>query len=156
MHYWDFFPTGEPELGCIPVWGFATVRESRVAGSTSASASTATGRWPTRSCSVRCAVGGEGFVDEAAHRSALPGGLQPLPAVQQRPGSTAPDQEALIALLRPLFITSFLIDDFLADNAFFGAPTVLMSSASSKTAYGLAFCLARRRGAPRVADERSD
>ncbi|HEX7441345.1 MAG TPA: DUF2855 family protein, partial [Caldimonas sp.] len=45
-------------------------------------------------------------------------------------------------------ITSFLIDDFLADNAFFGATTVLVSSASSKTAYGLGFCLARRRGEP--------
>ena len=48
-------------------------------------------------------------------------------------------------LLRPLFITSFLIDDFLADNAFFGARTVLVSSASSKTGYGLGFCLALRR-----------
>ncbi len=55
-------------------------------------------------------------------------------------------QESLIALLRPLFITSFLIDDFLADNGFFGARTVVIASASSKTAYGLAFCLARRRG----------
>jgi hypothetical protein len=49
-------------------------------------------------------------------------------------------------LLRPLFITSFLIDDFLAANALFGANIVLISSASSKTAYGLAYCLAARRG----------
>ena len=55
-------------------------------------------------------------------------------------------REAELALLRPLFITSFLIDDFLADNGFFGAATVLLSSASSKTAYGTAFCLAQRRG----------
>jgi hypothetical protein len=48
--------------------------------------------------------------------------------------------------LRPLYITSFLIDDFLADNSFFGARRVLLSSASSKTAYGTAFCLSRRRG----------
>ena len=32
MHYWDFFPTGDAETGCIPVWGFATVRESLVDG----------------------------------------------------------------------------------------------------------------------------
>ena len=48
---------------------------------------------------------------------------------------------------RPLFTTSFLIDDFLADNGFFGAGEVLVSSASSKTAYGLGFCLAARRAA---------
>ena len=51
-------------------------------------------------------------------------------------------------MLRPLFTTSFLIDDFLADNAFFGAGQLLLSSASSKTAYGTAFCLAQRRGTP--------
>ena len=42
-----------------------------------------------------------------------------------------------------LFTTSFLIDDFLADNDGFGAAQALLSSASSKTAYGTAFCLAR-------------
>ena len=51
------------------------------------------------------------------------------------------------ALLRPLFITSWLIDDFLDDNDFFGAAArVLLSSASSKTAYGTAFQLAQRAG----------
>jgi hypothetical protein len=60
------------------------------------------------------------------------------------------EHESLMALLHPLFITSFLIDDFLADNAFFQARTALISSASSKTAYGLGYCLARRRGQPGV------
>ncbi|RZJ24672.1 MAG: DUF2855 family protein, partial [Haliea sp.] len=46
------------------------------------------------------------------------------------------------------FMTSFLIDDFLADNDFFGASggAMLLSSASSKTAYGTAFQLAQRPG----------
>ncbi len=48
-------------------------------------------------------------------------------------------------LLRPLFITSFVIDDFPADNDFFGARAVMLSSASSKTAYGLAWQLSLRR-----------
>jgi hypothetical protein len=60
------------------------------------------------------------------------------------------DAEALQALLRPLFTTAFLIDDFLAEQADFGAARVLLSSASSKTACATAFCLARRPGAPRV------
>ena len=56
------------------------------------------------------------------------------------------DSESAQALLRPLFITSWLIDDFLADNNFFGADTMLLSSASSKTAYGTAFQLRQRAG----------
>ncbi|MBW8722487.1 MAG: DUF2855 family protein, partial [Polaromonas sp.] len=42
--------------------------------------------------------------------------------------------------------TSFLIDDFLDDNGFFDASAMLLSSASSKTAYGTAFQLAKRPG----------
>ena len=45
------------------------------------------------------------------------------------------------ALLRPLFMLSFLVDDYLAENEFFGARSVLLSSASSKTAFGLAHLL---------------
>jgi len=29
MHYWDFFPTGDAATGCLPVWGFGDVAESR-------------------------------------------------------------------------------------------------------------------------------
>ena len=43
--------------------------------------------------------------------------------------------------MRPLFITSFLLADFLEDNSFFGARRVVISSGSSKTAYGTAWCL---------------
>jgi hypothetical protein len=45
------------------------------------------------------------------------------------------------ALLRPLFMLSFLVDDFLAENEFYGARSVMLSSASSKTAFGLAHLL---------------
>ena len=51
-------------------------------------------------------------------------------------------------MLRPLFTTSFLIDDFLDDNGHFGAKQILLSSASSKTAVGTAHSLALRRGTP--------
>jgi hypothetical protein len=47
-------------------------------------------------------------------------------------------------LLRPLFYTAFLLDDFLADNGDFGASMVVLSSASSKTSAGTAFFLSRR------------
>ena len=47
-------------------------------------------------------------------------------------------------LLQPLFVTAFLIDDYLAESRFFGARIAVLSSASSKTAFGLAHQLAQR------------
>ena len=59
-----------------------------------------------------------------------------------------PDREDLLILYRPLFFTSFMLADFLADNGYFGAEAVVLSSASSKTSYGTAFLL--RGEGPRV------
>jgi hypothetical protein len=145
MHYWDFFPSGDPATGCIPVWGFATVSESRAAEV--AIGARFYGYLPMADEVVLGPIRptADGFVDAAAHRSALADVYNRYLRCSTDPLYRV-EHEALIALLRPLFITSFLIDDFLADNAFFGARTVLVSSASSKTAYGLAFCLAGRRG----------
>ena len=58
-----------------------------------------------------------------------------------------PEREDQQMLLRPLFFTSWLIDDFLRDSDIFGAGTVVLSSASSKTASGLAFLLSREGAA---------
>jgi len=49
-------------------------------------------------------------------------------------------------LLRPLFFTSFLIDDQLDDEGLATRGPVLISSASSKTAIAAAFMLAQRDG----------
>jgi hypothetical protein len=54
------------------------------------------------------------------------------------------------ALLRPLFMLSFLVDDHIAENDFYGARCVMLSSASSKTAFGLAHLLHARRNDIRV------
>ncbi len=146
MSYWSFFPTGDVATGCIPVWGFATVAESRCEGILVGER--VYGYYPMADEVVLhpVAVDAHRFIDGAPHRRELHGlynqylrcGADPL---------YRPDDEDVLALYRPLFTTSFLIDDFLADNAFFGAAEVLVSSASSKTAYGLGFCLAARRAA---------
>jgi hypothetical protein len=106
MHYWDFFPSGDAELGCIPVWGFATVRESRAAGV--AVGERFYGYWPMADEVVLGPVrsSGSGFVDEAPHRSTLPDAYNRYLRCSSDP-LYRPDHEALIALLRPLFITSF-------------------------------------------------
>jgi hypothetical protein len=150
MKYWDFFPAPPPDRAvwaCLPVWGFADVVESRTEGV--AVGQRVYGYYPAGSHLVVAPirVARSGFADGCAHR-------QELAAVYNQYGFTAADPgwspalEGLQAVLKPLFITSFLIDDFLADNAFFGARQLLLSSASSKTAFGTAFCLARRRGTP--------
>ncbi len=147
MKYWDFFPTGDAAWGCIPVWGFAEVVESRAEGV--AVGERLYGYWPMgRYLVVQPArVGKHGFIDGAAHRAALPAVYNRIQRCAADPAYVA-EQEAQQALLLPLFTTSFLIDDFLDDEKFFGAQQLLLSSASSKTAFGTAFCLSLRRGQP--------
>ena len=147
MQYWQFFPAPDAALGCLPVWGFATVAESRASGVTAGRR--VWGYFPagTHLLVTPGRVRESGFVDLAAHRQELAAAYQQYVFCDADPG-WQPRLEGLQAVLRPLFVTSFLIDDFLADNACFGARQLLLSSASSKTAYGTAFCLAQRRGAP--------
>jgi len=144
MNYWGFFPTGDAVTGCIPVWGFANVIESRSEGVRVGER--IYGYYPIASDVVLqpVRVRETGFIDGAAHRRDLHGAYNQYIRCDTDPGYIAA-RESEQALLRPLFTTSFLIDDFLADNEFFGASSVILSSASSKTAYGTAFCLARRR-----------
>ena len=147
MHYWDFFPTGDAGTGCIPVWGFATVSESLVDGVDVGERFY--GYWPMADEVVLAParIIAEGFFDGAQHRRELPSAYNRYLRCSSNPRYRR-EHESLTALLEPLFTTSFLIDDFLAESEFFGANTLLISSASSKTAYGLGFCLARRRGQP--------
>ena len=146
MSYWSFFPTGDAATGCIPVWGFATVIESRIEGV--AVGERFYGYYPIADEVVLypVAVNAHRFIDGAPHRRELHGVYNQYLRCSSDP-LYRPDDEDVLALYRPLFTTSFLIDDFLADNGFFGAGEVLVSSASSKTAYGLGFCLAARRAA---------
>lgn len=145
MNYWQFFPVAEGEWGCIPVWGFATVTESLCEGVKVGERFY--GYYPMASETVLLPsrLNAAGFSDGAAHRRELHAVYNQYLRCSTDPLYT-PDTEDAQALLRPLFITSWLIDDFLADNDFFGARTMLLSSASSKTAYGTAFQLAQRPG----------
>ena len=144
MAYWNFFPA-ENGYGVVPVWGFADVAESR--HDDIAAGERIFGFFPMATHAVLqpTKLTDSSFVDASEHRRPLP------PAYNfyvRTTGDAAfqPDLEGLQALLRPLFITAFLIDDFLADEDFFGAKQIILSSASSKTAFGLAWLLRRRGG----------
>ena len=148
--YWKFFDPkaygidGET-LGRMPVWGFAEITESHVP-----ELNTGTqiyGFFPVADYfdMKPIKINPMGFSDGAEHRL-------PLHPIYNRYMLTEADPsfgggfEDLQPILRPLFTTSFLIDDFLAREGFFGAEQILLLSASSKTALGTAFCLSQREG----------
>jgi hypothetical protein len=122
------------------VWGYAEVIESKHPDI--AAGERLYGYWPMSTHAVLqpARVTPASFMDGAAHR-------RPLPAPYQVYGRCAHDplhdarHEDHRALLHPLYFTSFLIEDFLADNGLFGAAQVVLASASSKTALGVAFLL---------------
>jgi hypothetical protein len=147
MGYWQFFPSGEDGWGVVPVWGFGTVTQSLHPNV--AVGERLYGYFPMADSVVlqpgRLLPGR--MAEESPHRAALPVVYNQYFRCAADPLYT-PDSEDLQALLRPLFITSWLIDDFFDDNGFFGARpgTALLSSASSKTAWGTAFLMHQRPG----------
>jgi hypothetical protein len=142
MRYWDFFP-GPQGFGRIPVWGHARVEASNHPDL--AVGQRFYGYYPISThLTVTPRKTRTGFADVAPHRADLP----PVYNQYQAVGAAEPAEDYQ-ALLRPLFITGFLIEDFLDENDLFGARSVLLTSASSKTAISLAFQL-KRRGKARV------
>jgi hypothetical protein len=143
--YWDFFPVEAP-WGQIPVWGFADVTASR-----HPEIKTGTrvyGYLPmAKQLIVKPGkVSKSSFLDTAEHRQHLATAYNQYLFTVADP-AYRPEHEALQMLLRPLLITSFLLDDFLATQDFFGADQIILTSASSKTALGLAFMLQHQRQA---------
>ncbi|MDM0019021.1 DUF2855 family protein [Variovorax saccharolyticus] len=137
--FWDLFPAPAP-WGRLPVWGFATVARSR--HPLIAHGERVFGLLPMSTCLVvePGEVTRSGFCDTSGTRAS-----SAAPYRRYARSAVEPAREDLHAVLRPLFFTSFVLDDHLAGHGFFGARTVLLSSASSKTALGTAFLL-RQRG----------
>ena len=119
MHYWSFYPAEDAAWGRIPVWGFGTVVQSLHPGV--AVGELLYGYFPMASHVVLMPtrLTEAGFVEGAAHRAALPAVYNHVLRSNRDP-LHRPGTEDVQALLRPLFMTSWLIDDFLDDNAFFG------------------------------------
>jgi hypothetical protein len=144
MSYWDFFPAKDG-WGRVPMWGFAEVERSEAEG-----VEVGTRLYgylpPSSHLLVTPANANEqGFVDGSPHRAALPSAYHRYSATGTDPFYRA-DTEEMQMLLRPLFFTSFLIDDQLDDDGLTGRGPIVISSASSKTAIGAAFLLAQRKG----------
>ena len=145
MKYWDFFPA-EDGYGRVPVWGFGDVVRSNADGVEVVER--LYGYFPMSSYLVMkpVNVSAATLSDGSDHRAHL----HPVYNSYQRIGADPAyrvEHEPHQMVLRPLFTTSWLIDDFLADEDFFGAKQVIVTSASSKTSLGLAHALhAARQG----------
>jgi hypothetical protein len=144
LKYWQIFPAPQG-FGNIPVWGFGEVIASK--HPMIPVGERLFGYFPMATHLVIEAtdVSKRGLRDGAAHRQ----GVAPVYNAYARvTGDSAFEgrEGDHQALLRPLFMLSFLVDDFLAENEFYGARRVMLSSASSKTAFGLAHLLQGREG----------
>ena len=142
MKYWQLFPAPQG-FGNIPVWGFGEVIASK--HPMVAAGERLFGYFPMATHLVIEAadVSKRGLRDGAAHRQGVAPVYNAYARVTGDP-AFAGRQGDYQALLRPLFMLSFLVDDFLAENEFYGAHSVMLSSASSKTAFGLAHLLHTR------------
>lgn len=134
--HWDFFPAPEG-FGIVPMWGHALVVESHHPDITVGER--VYGYLPMASHldvkPGRVSVGG--FLDITDYR-------QPMSPVYNSYTRLAADpehdpaREAERMIFGPLFRTGFLIEYFLRGADWFGAGQVILTSASSKTAMGLA------------------
>ena len=136
FRYWDFFPAPEG-MGIVPMWGHARVIESKCPDITVGER--VYGYLPMASHLdvVPGKITPHGFVDMAEHR-------QPMSPIYNQYSRLAADPEHDPAregermIFGPLFKTGFLIEYFMRGESWFGAGQVLLTSASSKTALGLA------------------
>ena len=139
--YWQFFPT-EEGWGIIPTWGFAEVIISK--HPQIKVGERFYGYYPFAThLRVKAKLISSGFLDVSLHRSGLPIIYNAYTNIKQDTLYEA-DKEAQMSIFRPLFVTSFLLDDFFEDNQFFQSENIILTGASSKTALGMAYLLSQR------------
>lgn len=139
--YWQFFPAGggdlDPEWGIVPAWGLADVVASRHDDVPVGDRLYGYVPMATHLVIKPAQVRDRFLVDAAAHRTQLP----PVYNGYSRTNAESAELRELEnerCLFFPLFMTSYFLYDYLRDNDTFGASQVVLGSASSKTAFGLA------------------
>lgn len=142
LGYWGFFPA-EDGWGRIPAMGWADVVES---GHPDIAVGERVWGFYPFSTHLRIQAGNvtqTHFDDVSPHRA----GYAPVYARFDRAAENPiyeKEREDQDSLLRGLFLTSWLVEDFLTYNESFGAEACLITSASSKTSIALGFCVKKR------------
>ncbi len=142
LGYWRFFPA-EEGWGRIPAMGWGDVIAS--AHEDVGAGERVWGFFPisTHLAILAGKTGAQQFSDVSAHRA----GLAPVYAQFDRAAANPfyeAEREDQDSLLRGLFVTSWLVEDFINENDGFAAAACLVTSASSKTSIALAHSLQRR------------
>ena len=142
MQYWAFFPAEGG--GRLPVWGFADVTETTVDGLEVGER--IYGYFPAADELIvqPGQITKGSFIDETAHRASLPEAYNRYRRCANDPGYDR-EREPFQQALQPLFLTSWLIDLHLRETGFSGAQRASLTSASSKTALALAWCIKNDR-----------
>ena len=150
LKYWNFFPVDEAvEQAEAGVWGrIPTMGFGDVIASTHDDVAVGTrcfGFFPMSRYLViePSSADSSSIVDGVPHRAALAPVYSQYSPVQGDALYSA-DHEDELMLMRGLFMTSFLAEDFLADSDLYGAQSVIISSASSKTSIALGFVVSRK------------
>jgi hypothetical protein len=142
MGYWNFFPANQDGFGRVPVWGYAEVVASAHPQITTGTRVYGYLPMSTHLLIQPGNINNFNMMDVTPHRQAMSAIYNQYSFTSHDP-AYAPEREGLISLFRPLFTTSFLLDDWHRRENCFGASTLVLSSASSKTALGMAFLMAR-------------
>lgn len=137
MRYWDFFPADDG-TGRVPVWGFASVTESRCDGL--AEGARVYGFLPAAShLTVTPAdAAAHGFTDAAPHRAELSPVYNSY-QIDRIP--VPPEDEARRAAFEPLTRTAALLTGQIRMEGAEGAQVLTITGASSKTALSIAAML---------------
>jgi NADPH:quinone reductase-like Zn-dependent oxidoreductase len=142
LGYWGFFPA-QQGWGRIPAMGWADVVASAHPGI--AVGERVWGFYPfTTYLKIEAGdVQADHFADASAHRAEY----APVYARFDRAAANPiyeSEREDQDSLLRGLFMTSWLVEDFLNLNDSFGGQSCIITSASSKTSIALGHCVKRR------------
>ncbi|MDO6693268.1 DUF2855 family protein [Aliiglaciecola sp. 3_MG-2023] len=139
MGYWGFFPAQEG-FGIMPIWGFATIEYSNnpdlVVGEK------VFGYLPFATHLVITAgkITANDFYDVSPVRKSISSVYDQYVRCNADPAYD-PKKEDWQLNFRPLFMTSFVLDDFIGEIATPDTTNIVLTSASSKTAYGAAYLL---------------
>ena len=147
LGYWRFFAAPEG-WGRIPVWGFGEVGASEVDGI--GAGERFYGYFPMSSAvTLRAEPTPDGFVERSEPRASLAPVYNRYLAATPENG-LEPAHDDANAVMRPLYLTGYLIADRLEQEDWAGADMVVLASASSKTAFSTAFEIAAREGRPEL------
>ena len=150
--YWQFFKATEDknnDWGCIPVWGFAKIIKSNV--EELIVGERLFGCFPPGDILnlKPIKVTNQGFADGKEHRKDLPALYNNYIRLSGDANYDA-SIDNIRSLLFPLHVTSFCICDALEDEAYYEAEQILIVSASSKTAIGVAQGLQETSNTPSI------